>query len=44
MGAGGAHQRVLVSPPDVEALTRRLLVPGPQALFVASPHVVGLAL
>ena len=45
MEEGGApHHRLLASPPDAEALTRRILVPGLQARFVASPQVVGLAL
>ena len=44
MGGGAPHHRLLASPRDAEALTRRILVPGLQARFVASPHVVGLAL
>ena len=43
-GGGAPHHRLLASPPDAEALTRRILVPGLQARFVASPQVVGLAL
>ena len=42
-GGGAPHHRLLASPLDAEALTRRILVPGLQARFAASPQVVGLA-
>ena len=41
-GGGASPQAFGVSP--AEALSRRILVPGPQARCVASPQAVGLAL